>query len=167
MRGTSYLELKNYFNQIVEKSEFLEDFIGYFSRELRNKKQSSRGIQFPCLALFNYNFGIEGEQMATSSAVRNLSFAILLDAPADDYEKQYEAIDKAEKLALKVASRMRFDANRPEHFLYGAFVKNGVEVRPVELDVSRLFGVEVSFQLKNIQSLKLDADDWSDVDKVC
>ena len=32
MRGTSYLELKNYFNQIVEKSEFLEDFIGYFSR---------------------------------------------------------------------------------------------------------------------------------------
>ena len=88
MRGTSYLELKNYFNQIVEKSEFLEDFIGYFSRELRNKEQSSRGIQFPCLALFNYNFGIEGEQMATSSAVRNMSFAILLDAPADDYEKQ-------------------------------------------------------------------------------
>ena len=105
--------------------------------------------------------------MATSSAVRNLSFAILLDAPADDYEKQYEAIDKAEKLALKVASRMRFDANRPEHFLYGAFVKNSIEVRPVELDISRLFGVEVSFQLKNIQSLKLDPDDWSDVDKVC
>ena len=46
MRGTSYLELKKYFNQIVEKSEFLEDFIGYFSRELRNKEQSSRGIQF-------------------------------------------------------------------------------------------------------------------------
>jgi len=37
----------------------------------------------------------------------------------------------------------------------------------VELDISRLFGVEVSFQLKNIQSLKLDADDWNDVDKVC
>ena len=61
MRGTSYLELKKYFNQIVEKSEFLEDFIGYFSRELRNKEQSSRGIQFPCQALFNYNFGIEGD----------------------------------------------------------------------------------------------------------
>lgn len=167
MHETSYLQLKHYFEDIAEKSNFLGDFVGYFARELRNREQSVKGINFPCLALFNYNFGIDGEAMATSTAVRNLSFAILLNAPADDYESQYQAIDTAEKLALKVASRMRFDSNKPQHFLYNAFLKNTLEIRPIELEVSRLFGVEVNFQLKNQQSLKLNPNDWNDVEKVC
>ena len=167
MKETSYLQLKQYFKNIVEQSEFLEDFVGYFSRELRNKEQSVKGLNFPCLALFEYNIGIEGEDMATSSAVRNISFAILTDAPADEYEKQYEAIDTAEKLALKVASRLRYDSHNTAHFLYKSFLKNTLEIKPIELDISRLFGVEVSFQMKNIQSLKLNADDWKDIDTTC
>ena len=64
-QNASYLMLKDYFQRLVEKSEFLHDFVGYFSRELHNKEESIKGIKSPFLVLFNYQIGIEGEEMAT------------------------------------------------------------------------------------------------------
>ena len=91
-QNASYLMLKDYFQRLVEKSEFLHDFVGYFSRELHNKEESIKGIKSPFLVLFNYQIGIEGEEMATSTAVRNISIGVLKnDVPADDYEAQYQA----------------------------------------------------------------------------
>lgn len=166
-KSNSYLKLKNYFSNLVEQSNFLNDFVGYFSRELHNKEQSTKGINSPCLALFGYNLGIEGEEMA-SSAVRKMSIGILYNnVPPDDYEKQYEAIDNAEALALKVVGRMKFDSNIPNHLLYNSIIKNSVEIRPIELEGVGIFGAEVSFHLKNIQRFKLSADDWKDLDKIC
>lgn len=163
-----YLQLKNYFEELVQNSEFLGDFAGYFARELHNKEQSYNGINSPFLVLFNYSVGIEGEEMATSKGIRKLSFGVLRnDVPPDDYEAQYQAIDEMEQLALKIASRMRFDSNNTRHFLYGAFQKNTLEIRPVELEGDGIFGVEVSFALSSKQSLKLSPDDWKDIDKVC
>lgn len=166
-KNNSYLQLKDYFANLVEQSQFLGDFVGYFSRELHNKEQSTKGITSPCLALFGYSLGIEGEEMA-STAVRKLSFGVLYNnIPPDDYEKQYAAIDHAEALALKVVGRMRLDSHNAAHLLYNSLIKNSVEIRPVELDGVGIFGVEVSFQLKNPQRLKVDPDDWKDLDKIC
>ncbi|SDE69792.1 hypothetical protein, partial [Riemerella columbipharyngis] len=75
--------------------------------------------------------------------------------------------DNAEKLALKVVGRMRLDSNNTEHILYNSFIKNSVEIRPVELEGVGVFGVEVSLQLKNPQRLKVNPDDWKDLDRVC
>lgn len=166
-KSTSYLILKNYFQNLVKKSTFINDFSGYFARELHDKQGSYSGVAYPCLALFGYGIDVEGEQLQ-SSAVRTMNFGILIgDTPAGDYEAQYSAIDRAEALAMKVLARMRYDSNKQEHFLYGALQKNSVEIRPVELDGVGLFGVEVSFKLKNIQSLKMNTNDWEDVDKIC
>lgn len=166
-KTSSYKIMKDYFANLVEQSTFLNDFAGYFSRELHNKQGSYNGVAYPCLALFGYNIDVEGEQLQ-SSAVRSMNFGILIgDVPAGDYEEQYQTIDKAEQLAMKVIARMRFDSNNPAHFLYGALQKNTVEIRPIELEGVGLFGVEVSFKIKNIQSFKLNPDDWEDIDKVC
>lgn len=167
-QNASYLMLKDYFQKLVEKSEFLHDFVGYFSRELHNKEESIKGIKSPFLVLFNYQIGIEGEEMATSTAVRNISIGVLKnDVPADDYEAQYQAIDEMENFGLKIMSRLRYDSHLQGHFLYGALIKNSIEIRPVEAGVEGYFGVEISFQLKNPQSLKLNPEDWKDIDKIC
>ena len=166
-QSNSYFKMKDYFAEIVEQSNFLNDFAGYFARELHNNEASSSGLRSPALALFGYSFGVEGEEMS-STAVRKMSFGILInDVDPHDYEAQYHAIDKAEELALKVIARMRFDSNKNEHFLYNALIKNSIEVTPIELDGNGIFGVEVSFQLKNFQSMKLAPDDWKDIDRVC
>ena len=59
------------------------------------------------------------------------------------------------------------DNNNEGHFLYRTFINNSLEVTPIELDGDGLFGVEVSFKLSNIQSLKVSPDDWKDIEKVC
>lgn len=46
-------------------------------------------------------------------------------------------------------------------------IKNSIEVTPIELGGNGIFGVEVSFQLKNFQSMKLAPNDWKDIDRVC
>lgn len=97
-----------------------------------------------------------------------MNFGILIgDVEPGDYEKQYETIDSAEKLAKKIIARMNFDSNKQDHFLYGALIKNSVEIRPIELEGVGLFGTEVSFKLKNFQSFKLLTEDWKDVEKIC
>ncbi|MCW0492494.1 hypothetical protein [Riemerella anatipestifer] len=166
-KSNSYLKLKKYFQNLVEQSNFLNDFSGYFSRELHNKEQSSKGLKSPCLALFGYSLGIEGEAMA-STAIRRVSFGILYNnVPPDDYEKQYERIDNAEELALRVVARIKLDSNTNGHLLYNSLIKNSVEVRPIELEGVGIFGAEVFFNLKNPQHLKVSTDDWKDLDKIC
>ncbi len=166
-QSSSYLKLKDYFRNLVEQSHFINDFSGYFARELHNKQSSFNNFQSPCLALFGYSMGMDGEDLS-NVAVRKMNFGIIFnDIPPDDFESQYTAIDKAEALAIKVVARMRLDSNNPNHFLHTAFIKNSVEITPVELDGVGLFGVEVSFQIKNIQSLSVNPDDWKDINKVC
>lgn len=163
-KGSSYLRLKNYFENLVKQSNFLEDFSGYFSRELHDKEYK---MLSPCLALFGYSLGLEGEEMATT-AVRKLSFGIIYNnVKHDDYEKQYEAVDNAEFLALKISARIRLDSNNKDHFLYGALMKNSIEIRPIELEGNGIFGAEVSLKLKNFQTMKVSTDDWKDLDKIC
>lgn len=164
---TSYNQLKQYFAHIVEQSQDINDYTGYFARELHSKQGSYDGVTYPCLSLFGYSIGIEGEEL-NSVAVRSMNFGILIgNVPADDYEAQYQAIDQAETIAWKVIARLRYDHNDKTHFLYNALLKNSIEVRPIELEGVGLFGVEVAFKLKNRQSLKLEPNDWKDVEKIC
>lgn len=167
MKPTSYIELKKYFENLVENSNFLNSFVGYFSRELHNKQTSYDGIKAPFLCLFGYGIELEHNDYS-SQAVRNINFGILFNnIPAGNYEEQYQAIDDAERLAFRVIARVRMDNNNEEHFLYRTFINNSLEVTPIELDGDGLFGVEVSFKLSNVQSLMVSPDDWKDIEKVC
>ncbi len=162
----SYIRMKEYFANLVEQHTSIKEFIGYFSRELSIKDARRDGIASPYLALFKYEMGFEGQQM-NSTAVRKLGFAVMFNGIASDkYEEQYNAIDKAEQLALSVLARINFNSNDRNHFLYNAFIKESVKILPVELS-TRSFGVEVYFSLKNPQSLKLNPKDYEDIEAVC
>lgn len=166
MQTNSYLQMKNYFHFLVEKSNFLNDYVGFFSREYAEKEASHKGLNDPLLALFRYELGFDspGEN---ALAVRKIGFSIQYnDVPKDDLELQYIAINNAEDLALKVLARIRLDNYNRDHFLYNAFIQDSVQILPLELSLNN-FGVDVFFNLKNKQSMKVDVNDWKDLEKVC
>ena len=166
MKENSYLQTKNYFENLADQSNFLNDFVGFFQREWATATASVKGLQSPILALFKYENGFEGPDHNTI-AVRKIGFAIMFnDVAADDYDAQYNAISEAERLSGKVLARLRYDNYQQDHFLYNSFLKETVEISPVELSGNE-FGVEVLFSLKNKQSLVLIPDDWKDIDQVC
>lgn len=166
MQENSYLEIKQYFENLVEQSNFLFDFVGFFQREWANRTASVKGLQTPSLTLFKYQLGFDGPEENTV-AVRQIGFAVMYnDIKADDFEAQYNAISNAEKLALKVLARIRFDHYKNDHFLFNSFIKESVEINPVELSAND-FGVEVFFSLKNKQLLKIEPSDWKDIDTIC
>lgn len=163
MKKNSYLEVKNYFENVVMQSSFLNDFVGFFEREWAAKKSSVKVLKSPILALFRYNLGFEG-QNENAIAVRKIGFAIMFNKiKPGDLEAQYQAIADAEEMAIKILARMRYEAADTNHFLYNAFLKNSVEIKPVELSAGD-FGVDVLFSLKNNQPLKVDFSDWKDLE---
>lgn len=166
MNDNSYILTKNYFENLVAQSNFLNDFVGFFQREWANRTASVKGLQSPTLALFKYELGFDGPDNNTV-AVRKIGFGIMFNKiKPDDLAAQYQAINDAEFLATKVLARIRYDNFLTDHFLYNSFLKESVEINPVELSGSE-FGVEVTFNLKNKQSLKVLTEDWKDIDKVC
>lgn len=167
MEENGYLKMKNYFENIVTHSRFLNGFAGFFARELFNKLGSKKEpLKAPYLALFKYNIGLDGQEQNTQ-AVRKLGFSIIIhNVKPDDYEVQYEAIDQAEKFALKVLSRMFYENKKPNHFLWNSIIKESIQIVP--LDIEKIgFGVEVSFNIKNKQSMKVNPEDWDDIEIVC
>ena len=166
MKENSYLQIKNYFENLVQQSNFLNDFVGFFSREWAEKKNTVKGLQEPVLSLWKYELGFDGPENNTI-AVRKIGFAIMYnEVKADDLEAQYNAIHNAEALAIKVLSRIRHDNYDTSHFLYNSFMKESVEVSPVELSGNE-FGVEVTFNLKNKQLLQVHVEDWKDIPHEC
>ncbi len=162
----SYNKIKNYFEFITEKHRSLKGFSGFSSRELLNKVGRKKSIDSPYLALFKYELGLEGPAQRTM-AVRKLGFAVMFTKiDPDDFEAQYNAKDEAEKIALQVVARFRFDSNNKAHFLFNSFLKESVRILPVDLSANS-FGVEVYMSLKNSQSLALNPEDWEDIDSVC
>lgn len=113
-----------------------------------------------------YSLGLSGPEQNTIS-LRKVRFAIMYNSVSeDDFTKQYQAIDNAERFILKVLARIRWDAANPDHFLYNAFIKDSVKIEPTELSL-KSFGAECYLELKNSLSLKLASDDWKDIDGVC
>lgn len=167
MDNNGYLKLKNYFQNLTAQANFLNGFAGFFSRELATQLTSRKDpLQAPYLALFKYQLGLEGDEMKTMG-IRKLGFAVMInDVPKDDYELQYAAIDRAEQLALKVLARVKYDNNLKTHFLWNSLQKDSINIEPVELSRSD-FGVEVTFDLKNSQTLTLDPADWKDITNIC
>lgn len=166
MQENSYIEIKNYFENLVLKSNFLNDFTGFFQREWATKKASVQGLQEPVLSLWKYELGFDGPEQNTI-AVRKIGFAIMYNkVKPDDLDAQYNAIHNAEQLAVKVLARIRWDSNQKEHPLYNSFLKDSVEIAPVELSGNE-FGVDVTFNFRNKQLLILDPADWEDITQTC
>ena len=166
MQENSYIQIKNYFENLVNQSKFLNDFVGFFQREWANRTASVKGLKTPSLALFKYELGFDGPDQNTV-AVRKIGFAIMFNQiKPDDLEAQYIAIHDAEQLAIKVISRIKYDNNTPNHFLWNSFLKDSVEINPVELSAGE-FGVDVLFNFKNKQLLKVNPEDWKDINSIC
>lgn len=165
-KENSYNKLYLYFKQIAEKSNLIKGFAGYFERDLSNQEQSYKGISSPYLALWNYEKGYEGENSNTI-AIISVGYVILRnDIPIDDIEAQYQAIDSCEQIAKSVNSRLWFDNNDRNHLLYNAFIKEKTRIIPIDMEGVG-FGVQVEVFFKNPENLKLNPDDWSDVDSIC
>ncbi|ANF51763.1 hypothetical protein A0O34_15165 [Chryseobacterium glaciei] len=166
MKENSYIEVKNYFENLSVQANFINDFVGFFQREWANRTASVKGLKTPALALFKYDLGFDGPDQNTV-AVRKLGFAIMFNnIKPDDLEGQYIAIHDAEQLALKVLGRIRYDSNTPDHPLFNSFLKDSVEINPVELSGGEV-GVDVLFNFKNKQLLKVDPEDWEDIENIC
>lgn len=164
--NNGYLEIKNYFKQLTENSNSIKEFSGFFNRELQNIITSFDGVKNPYLALFKYQLGLDGPKQNTV-AVRQIGFAVMFNnVDNEDFELQYQSIDIAEKIALQVLARIQYDNNRKDHILFNSFLKESVQILPVELS-NTSFGVEVFFSLRNKQSLSLIAEDWKDINSVC
>ncbi len=167
MEVNSYKKMKDYFQNLVEQSNFLNDFVGFFQREWANRTAAyTNELASPNLTLFKYKLGFDGPEENTI-AVRQIGFAIMFTkVKKDDFEAQYDTIDIAEQMAIKVMSRVKFDNHNDSHFLYNSLIKDSIEISPVELSASD-FGVEVFFNLRNKQLLRVDPADWKDIEKVC
>jgi len=133
---SSYKSIKDYFDNLVDQSNFLNDFVGFFQREWANRTAAvTNKLASPNLTLFKYKLGFDGPEENTI-AVRQIGFAIMFNKiDTANYEAQYN-------------------------------IKDSVEISPVELSASD-FGVEVFFNLRNKQLLKVDPTDWKDIDQVC
>lgn len=165
MQSSSYLQVHNYFKDLVSQSNFLNDFVGLFDREWATRTNSPAGIQSPVLTLYKYDLGFEGSGNNTI-AVRKVALSIIFNDVKDDFASQYQAIQDAEALALKLVSRINHDNYVRNHLLYNSFLKETVEMFPEELSAKQ-FGVSVMFSIKNPQVLSLNPDDWKDLDKAC
>ena len=166
MKENSYRQIKDYFENLVTQSKFLNGFAGFFQRELADKLTKSNGMQSPYLAMFKYNLGFDGPDQNTI-AVRQIGFAIIFrNIKPGAIENQYTAIDDAEKLAIKILSRIKYDASQSDHLLYNSFLKESVDIQPLEL-ANNDFGVEVTFNLKNTQKLTCHLEDWKDIIHEC
>ncbi|WP_313361425.1 hypothetical protein, partial [Empedobacter sp.] len=90
---------KDYFDNLVDQSNFLNDFVGFFQREWANRTAAvTNKLASPNLTLFKYKLGFDGPEENTI-AVRQIGFAIMFNKiDTANYEAQYNAIDLAEKL---------------------------------------------------------------------
>lgn len=166
IQSNSYKKVKQYFKNLQEQSNFLNDFVGFSEREWNSRKASRMGIASPVLALFRYELGLDAPEK-NAMAVRKVAFAVMLKVQKpDDFEGQTNAVDEAEALALKILARINYDSNDTTHFLYNSFIKESVQINPVELSAND-FGVEVFFHFRNFQPMKVDLADWKDITKIC
>lgn len=167
MQENSYNQIRNYFKNLVEQSKFLNGYSGFFQRELVQKITNySAPLQAPYLALFDYKLGFDGPDNNTI-AIRKIGLALMYNkVKSDDLELQYNAIHNAEQLAAKLMSRVKFDSDNPEHFLYRSLIKDSVEISAVELSATD-FGVEIFFSIQNKQLLIMHTEDWKDIPYEC
>ena len=162
-----YKQLKDYFHHLADKHVMIQEHVGYFSREIIEKQSSFAGITSPFLAIYDYELGLDGGELNTLGR-RKLVFSIVFaDAPHDDFEGQQEKIDQAERIALQLLARIRWDSHQRNHFLYGAFEKDLTRIFPIEEPQAHLYGVDVEVHFKTKAPLVVNPADWEDTFLTC
>ena len=82
--------------------------------------------------------------------------------------EQNEMLDQCERLGLKIIARMRYDARQPGHLLHNRFKVSSVKWMKVgPLFTEELYGYRFTVEIEGGESLKVQADDWADIDTVC
>lgn len=166
MQETNFIEVKNYFENLVAQSNFLKDFTGIFAREFHAKINSADGMESPILAMFKYEKG-EDSAGQNTIAVRKLGLSILFnDIASDDIPLQYEKISEAELYADKLIARIRLDSSKKDNVMFNSFLPNTVQILPVEFNGNN-FGVDVFFSLKHKQNNAVNLEDWQDLENTC
>lgn len=157
--NNSYLKMKEYFEDLVNKSTLVKSFAGFFERDVINQLDKD-SFESPFIAINGYELSLTGPEQNTIG-VRKFNFAVLYSNVPDDIELQYKAIDDAEKIILKFIARIKLDSCNPEHFLYNSFKKDDIIILPDDLFMN-CFGAYASITFHTSQSLKASAEDWTD-----
>ncbi len=166
-RVLTYDKVMRYFEQLVEKSNYLTGFVGFSDRQLTEIINGHSGLQDYSLILFGYSGTLDGNKQRTLAS-RTISFAILKPVKSDDFEEQYATIGEAERIGLHVMSRINYDSQLPDHFLYNSFEKDSVRFNEVMAkDTDNLYGMEFHFRVKNSEPLTISPFEWADLKNLC
>ena len=126
------------------------------------------GISFPCMTVESPEGDAAESNVSNSVIGRAPAFTIYQKPQRGNYQQQTEMLDECERIGLKIIARMRHDARIPEHLLYNRFLASSVKwvkVGPVFSEL--LYGYRFSFEIKDNEALKVNPEDWSDIDSVC
>lgn len=161
--------VEEYLKSLSERHVDIQDFVGTSLSELATKLTAHYGIKSPFMVFYSISSQLSGTNQRSFNT-RRISFVIAsAGINKEDFEKQKEAIDKAEQIGLDVLSRINYDSKiSGSDWLYNNFQKDTViyEVYQDE-EVEGLFGMDFHFDLKLPEPLVALPDKWSDGDTIC
>lgn len=126
------------------------------------------GINFPAMSIESPEGDTKGSQVSASVISRTFAFTILQNPEKTNYAEQNQMLDQCERIGLKILSRLRYDNTQMNNVLHQKVDLTGfswVKVGPIFDE--ELYGYRFTVHLTGNESLKLDPDDWKDIDSIC
>lgn len=166
MAEISHSVLVAYFQNIQINLKGLEDF---FRMDLAEVKSSFRsGADFPCLVAESHESDFGDSKPNQTVQNRFFAFTVFYNPEKGNFTEQNEMLDASEKMGLKIIARMKYDSNKPDHFLFNRFKAESVKNHKVgPLFNEQLYGYRFTGEILATQPLVINADDWEDIDSVC
>lgn len=156
----------NYFSDLQKKLNGLEDFFRMDLTEIQGAFRSD--ADFPCLVVESHQSDLGKSQINHSVNDRSFAFTVFLNPEIGNYSEQNEMLDISEELGFKIIARMRYDATKPDHFLFNRFKVSSVQNQKVgPLFNEHLYGYRFTGEITAAQSLIVNTEDWTDIDEVC
>jgi hypothetical protein len=164
----SHIDVVNYFKEAVAQSIHIEDS-NFFRMDITEiQGQMRKGINSPCLALESHEGNFENSKPNNSIDVKTFAFLILGKPQHNNFDDQNQVLDQTELIGKKFLARMRYNSTQPAHKLYGVFdlsLCNYHKVGPIYLGWYG-YRFEVTLKPKKID-LKVNPEDWQDIDSAC
>ncbi len=158
----------DYFENLNAKSVYFAEN-SFFRMDLSEITGAFRkGITFPAMSVESPEGDAEGSTKNNSVLNRTGAFTIWEKPRTGNFQEQTEKIDDCEKIGLKIIARMRLDNANPASSLYGKF--DAASVRWIKVGPifnEGLYGYRFTFTIAGSESLKVDPNDWEDIESVC
>lgn len=134
--------------------------------EIQGKIRS--GINFPALAVESPDGDAEKSIDQNSVISRMFAFTVYMNPEKENYNEQNEMVDLCEIIGKKILARMRYDARIPEHLLFNKFkVSSAKWIKVGPIFTEGLYGYRFTGIIEGNEPLKVDPEDWDDINSTC